>query len=161
MAWRWSGNKPLSKPMMVTLLTHICVTLPQWVKGWYILWEKWIVIVVLIFMFAWKLMLPWLPFVILEGNIFTGIPNQRLKINLDSKVHGAYMGPTWGRQDPGGPHVGPMILAIWAKTNATLGVTHNFVRRHFHLHSKSNMKDHLAKIKFLTRRTLQNLPLAW
>ena len=31
----------------------------------------------------------------------------------DSKVHGTYMGPTWGRQDPGGPHVGPMILAIW------------------------------------------------
>ena len=30
-----------------------------------------------------------------------------------SKVHGAYMGPTWGRQDPGGPHFGPMILAIW------------------------------------------------
>ena len=22
------------------------------------------------------------------------------------------MGPTWGRQDPGGPHVGPMNLAI-------------------------------------------------
>ena len=32
---------------------------------------------------------------------------------LDSKVHGAYIGSTWGRQDPGGPHVGPMILAIW------------------------------------------------
>ena len=31
----------------------------------------------------------------------------------DSKVYGAYMGPTWNRQDPGGPHVGPMILAIW------------------------------------------------
>ena len=30
----------------------------------------------------------------------------------ESKVHGAYMGPTWGRQDPGGPHVGPMNLAI-------------------------------------------------
>ena len=30
----------------------------------------------------------------------------------DSKVHGAYMGPTWGWQDPGGPHVGPMNLAI-------------------------------------------------
>ena len=29
----------------------------------------------------------------------------------DSKVHGANMGPTWGRQDPGGPHVGPMNLA--------------------------------------------------
>ena len=23
------------------------------------------------------------------------------------------MGPTWGRQDPGGPHVDPMNLAIW------------------------------------------------
>ena len=28
----------------------------------------------------------------------------------DSKVHGANMGPIWGRQDPGGPHVGPMKL---------------------------------------------------
>ena len=26
----------------------------------------------------------------------------------DSKVHGANMGPIWGWQDPGGPHVGPM-----------------------------------------------------
>ena len=32
--------------------------------------------------------------------------------NPDSKVHGAKMGPIWGRQDPGGPHVGPMNLAI-------------------------------------------------
>ena len=31
----------------------------------------------------------------------------------DSKVHGANMGPIWGRQDPGGSHVGPMNLAIW------------------------------------------------
>ena len=31
----------------------------------------------------------------------------------DNKVHGANMGPIWGRQDPGGPHVGPMNLAIW------------------------------------------------
>ena len=31
----------------------------------------------------------------------------------DSKVHGANMGPICGRQDPGGPHVGPMNLAIW------------------------------------------------
>ena len=28
----------------------------------------------------------------------------------DSKVHGANMGPTWGRQDPGRPHVGPINL---------------------------------------------------
>ena len=31
----------------------------------------------------------------------------------DSKVYGANMGSTWGRQDLGGPHVGPMDLAIW------------------------------------------------
>ena len=30
-----------------------------------------------------------------------------------SKVHGANMGPIWGRQDPGEPHVGPMNFAIW------------------------------------------------
>ena len=42
----------------------------------------------------------------------------------DSKVHVAHMGPTWGRQDPGGPHVGPMNLLsrisrnwIYAKIN--------------------------------------------
>ena len=33
----------------------------------------------------------------------------------DSKVHGANMGPIWGRQNPGGPHVGPMNLAIWVR----------------------------------------------
>ena len=32
MAWHRPGNKPLSEPMMVILLTHICVTRPQWVK---------------------------------------------------------------------------------------------------------------------------------
>ena len=31
MAWRRPGDKPLSGPMMVSLLTHICVTRPQWV----------------------------------------------------------------------------------------------------------------------------------
>ena len=31
----------------------------------------------------------------------------------DSKVHGANMGPIWGRQDPGGSHVGLMNFAIW------------------------------------------------
>ena len=32
MAWRRPGDKPLSEPMMVKLLTHICVTRSQWVK---------------------------------------------------------------------------------------------------------------------------------
>ena len=33
MAWRRPGDKPLSETMMVNLLTHICVTRPQWVKS--------------------------------------------------------------------------------------------------------------------------------
>ena len=34
----------------------------------------------------------------------------------DSKVYGANVGPIWGWQDPGGPHFGPMNLAVceWA-----------------------------------------------
>ena len=32
MAWRRSGDKPLYEPILVRLLTHICVTRPQWVK---------------------------------------------------------------------------------------------------------------------------------
>ena len=32
MAWRRSGDKPLSKPIMARLPMHICVTRPQWVK---------------------------------------------------------------------------------------------------------------------------------
>ena len=33
-AWRRPGGKPLSEPMMVTLLTHVCVTWPHWVNNW-------------------------------------------------------------------------------------------------------------------------------
>ena len=32
MAWRRPGDKPLSGPVMVSLLTHVCVTRPQRVK---------------------------------------------------------------------------------------------------------------------------------
>ena len=32
MAWRRPGDKPLSEPMMVNLLTHICVAWPRRVK---------------------------------------------------------------------------------------------------------------------------------
>ena len=39
MAWRRSADKPLSEPLMIILLTHICITRPQWVNsslpGWW------------------------------------------------------------------------------------------------------------------------------
>ena len=41
----------------------------------------------------------------------------RKKILPDSKVHGANMGPIWGREGPGGPHVGPMNFAIWVASD--------------------------------------------
>ena len=40
MAWRRPGDKPLSEPVMVSLLTHICVIRRQWVD--YCSWENWV-----------------------------------------------------------------------------------------------------------------------
>ena len=40
-------------------------------------------------------------------------PDHQYERYPDSKVHGANMGPIWGRQDPGGSHVDPMNFAIW------------------------------------------------
>ena len=52
MAWRRPGDKPLSEPMMVSLLTHICITCPQWVNDMHLL----IIIIVgfLFVCFRWK-----------------------------------------------------------------------------------------------------------
>ena len=38
----------------------------------------------------------------------------------DSRVHGANMGPIWGRKGPGGPHVGPMNIALCDISLSTL-----------------------------------------
>ena len=40
MAWRRPGDKPLSGPMMVSLLTHICVSRPQWVNFYWCLFPR-------------------------------------------------------------------------------------------------------------------------
>ena len=43
-----------------------------------------------------------------------GNPQYYIQLGIpDSKLRGANMGPTWGRQDPGGSYVGPMSIAIW------------------------------------------------
>ena len=46
MAWRRPGDKPLSQPMMVKLLTHVRITRPQWVKSMLI--NQWVRIWLLI-----------------------------------------------------------------------------------------------------------------
>ena len=49
----------------------------------------------------------------LPGTAQLGGPQSSKELtNPDSKVHGANMGSTWGRQDPGGPHAGHVNLAI-------------------------------------------------
>ena len=49
-----------------------------------------------------------------ENHLRLNSPNTRSVDDYpESKVHGANMGPIWGRQDPGGPNVGPMNFAIW------------------------------------------------
>ena len=40
----------------------------------------------------------------------------------DTQAHGTNIGPIWGRQDPGGPHVVPMDFAIWVSMQQTLVV---------------------------------------
>ena len=45
-------------------------------------------------------------------NMDQTLTSQYAQNNPDSKVHEAYMGPSWGWQDPGGPHVGPVNFAI-------------------------------------------------
>ena len=45
------------------------------------------------------------------------------KLDPDNKVHGANMGPIRDRQDPGGPHVGPMNLAIWGLFSSLFRLT--------------------------------------
>ena len=42
------------------------------------------------------------------------------------------MGPIWGRQDPGGPHVGPMNLAIWGDVTTWKCFPHYWPLEGFH-----------------------------
>ena len=62
MAWRQPGDKPLSEPIMVILLKHICLTRPQWVNV-YIVWH--ILPLTLFGIKLWKMGKKWY-----KGNIF-------------------------------------------------------------------------------------------
>ena len=42
-----------------------------------------------------------------------GQKQETVSVSPDSKVHGANVGPIWGRQDPSGPYVGPMHFVVW------------------------------------------------
>ena len=46
-----------------------------------------------------------------------------------SEVHGANMGSSWGRQDPGGPHVGPMNFATWDAPTTAAAVINDYIKQ--------------------------------
>ena len=72
----------------------------------------------------------------------------------NSKVHGANMGPTWVLSAPGGPHVGPMNLAIRALSLQFRSVsllmyrclwkrfTHTHTQPHNHNHNHTTTTTH-------------------
>ena len=113
MAWRRPGDKPLSEPMMARLPTHIRVTRPRWIN---------------------------LSFGLTHCNLGSCGNYLTLRISVksnstkpqqtttkhesgtcpDSKVHGANMGPIWGRQDPGGPHVAHESCYLGNSCNASI-----------------------------------------
>ena len=106
MVWRRPGDKPLSEPMMVNLLTHICVTRPQWrpslLTHIWIIQHWWNKSNDLFWICHRNDVCPW------HKNNFPIIHHG----TPDSKVHGANMGPTWIMSATDGPHIGPMNLAI-------------------------------------------------
>ena len=71
-----------------------------------------------------------------------------------SKVQGTNMGPIWGRQDPGGPHVGSMNLAIWeGYTNDPFVIDQTPLLWH---HSKSQFAGTLKVLTFKPHYNLMN-----
>ena len=45
------------------------------------------------------------------------------------------MGPIWGRQDPGGPHAGPINFAIWALLDCLISTRRLPILNYFHTKS--------------------------
>ena len=49
MAWQWPGDKSLSEPMTVCLLMHLCITWPQWVKLWTVVFGFYYILIIFVF----------------------------------------------------------------------------------------------------------------
>ena len=69
-----------------------------------------------------------------------------------------FMGPTWGQQDPGGPHVGHVNLAIWVGYEMISHETHTHKGRFIEtdkimrLTTKSCREYELTTTKYNIRR---------
>ena len=79
----------------------------------------------------------------------------------DSKVHGANMGPHWGRQDPGGPHVGPMNFATWELNHQYFNFNCGLPKPLLNLGLFGGSVDGLAYNKWLYNWLDMDLFLVW
>ena len=92
MAWRRLGDKPLSEPMMVRLLMHICVTRPQWVNSLWpsdAVWHHKPCSTLVKLIMTWCLMAPshylnqcWL----INGEVFRHSPESKFKEILQISI---------------------------------------------------------------------------
>ena len=96
--------KPIHYELVISLSVYLMLKLVlAWPAPTYYLNKSWNMVNWMSWMSCGK----WLPFCL-------GLNLMRHTITCpDSKIHGANVGPTWGRQDPGGPHVGHTNLVIW------------------------------------------------
>ena len=67
----------------------------------------------------------------------------------DSKVHGANLGPIWGRQEPGGPHVGSINIAIWESTRIFFEYQWTEISLLLHLNAFLPQMQHCYKLSIL------------
>ena len=72
----------------------------------------------------------------------------------DSEVHGANMGPIWGRQDPGGPHVGPMNFAF-------LGQLRDLIGSHLKIFRAERLRYALHSIFITNESAMTDNTLGW
>ena len=67
-----------------------------------------------------------------------------------SKVHGTNMGAIWGRQDPGGPHVGPVVSIQLTKTIHSLSCVPLVVPREINQQANGSHLHKQDRIRFMT-----------
>ena len=101
MAWRRTGDKPLSEPMLVSLPTHLCVTQPQWVEHGIIsecstrtrpkLWTRvkfYHIMVPSCYAGVYQLSVPWLGLKIVIDRFFFRTmlnPNEQSTLNMNQR----------------------------------------------------------------------------
>ena len=75
--------------------------------------------------------------------------------NPDINILGAIMGPIWGRQVPGGPHVGPMNFATW-EVILIKGLYQQLFAASANIHPIGAMSDLICPMIFLCGMSASN-----